>query len=67
MPARFAFAVLACDAVCDERQEALGGAGEGELLPPGARRVRADVPARDGRPSQLHALRLQKERGSQEL
>ena len=52
-------AVLARDPVPDQGQEALGGAGEGELLPPGARRVREAVSARDARAFRLHAVRFQ--------
>ena len=67
MPTSLKIAVLACDVVCDERQEALGGARQGELLALDAGRVRPALPARDQGTARLHALRLQEGRGAQEL
>ena len=59
--------MLTRDVVCDQGQEAFGGAGERELFPLDAGRVRPALPARDQGTARLHALRLQEGRGTQEL
>ena len=67
MPACFAIAVLTRHAVCDQGQEALGGARQGELLALDAGGVCEALPARDQGTARLHALRLQEGRGAKEL